>query len=293
MTATTPDRYLVGLIGSGITHSLTPPMHEREAQELGLRYLYVPVDLDRLQLPPGFLGGMIRYGRLLGFRGFNVTHPCKQAVMEFLDTLAPSAAAVGAVNTVVFDRETGQAIGHNTDVYGFQENLLRGLPGASLEKVVVLGAGGAGSAIAHSLLDLGAGQVIAVDPDPARLQTLGASVDARFGGSRFDAISPSGAAAALADATGLVNATPVGMAAHPGTPVSAEVLRRDLWVADVVYLPLRTELLRAARALGCRTLDGGGMAVFQASAAFELFTGCHPDSDRMLRHFADLTADVS
>ena len=90
----------------------------------------------------------------------------------------------------------------------------------------------------------------------------------------------------LADADGLIHATPTGMAAHPGLPLPEELLRAELWVAEVVYRPLETELLKRARELGCRTLDGGGMAVMQAAGAFELFTGVTPDRERMLRHFA-------
>ena len=97
----------------------------------------------------------------------------------------------------------------------------------------------------------------------------------------------------LADADGLIHATPTGMAAHPGLPLPEELLRPELWVAEVVYRPLETELLRRARELGCRTLDGGGMAVLQAAGSFELFTGVTPDRERMLRHFAELTQGVS
>jgi shikimate dehydrogenase len=261
-------------------------MHEREAERLGLRYLYMPIDLDQLDLPPDYLVGMIKYARLLGFRGLNVTHPCKQAVLEHLDDVAPEAAAIGAVNSVVF--RSGRAVGHNTDAYGFEQSLLRGLPGASLERVVVLGAGGAGSAVAHTLLGLDARQVVVVDPDESRLEKLVESLRRRFHFARFAVAAPDDLPRCLGDATGMVNATPVGMAAHPGMPLAAALLRGDLWVADIVYLPLETALLRAARQVGCRTLDGGGMAVFQAAAAFELFTGLSPDSVRMLEHFAEL-----
>jgi shikimate dehydrogenase len=263
-------------------------MHEREAERLGLRYLYVPIDLDRLDLPTGYLAGMITYAQLLGFRGFNVTHPCKQAILEHLDEVASTAAEVGAVNTVVF--RDGRSIGHNTDLYGFEQNLVRGLPRASLDKVVILGAGGAGSAVAHAVLGLDANRIVVIDMNEARLNQLEASLGKRFKSSRFSVAAPIDARVELIDATGLVNATPMGMGAHPGMPLSGDILRPDLWVADIVYLPLETELLRTARDIGCQTLDGGRMAVFQAAAAFELFTGQQPDSDRMQRHFAELTA---
>lgn len=276
------ERYLVGLIGSGIRASLTPPMHERAAERLGLKYLYLPIDVDGVDL-----GGLVRYARLLGFRGLNITHPFKQAVLEHLDEVSPVASAIGAVNTIVF--VAGRAVGHNTDAYGFEQGFLRGLPGAPLDKVVVLGAGGAGSAVAHTLLGIGAKQVVVADPVEARLAQLAESLSRRFQRSRFLATPPGNLEGNLREATGLVNATPMGMTAHPGIPLPPKLLRPDLWVADIVYLPLETELLRVARKEGCRTLDGGGMAVFQAVAAFELFTGRSPDAARMLEDFAQLS----
>jgi len=222
-----------------------------------------------------------------GFSGLNVTHPCKQAVLAHLDELAPDAAALGAVNTVVL-RE-GRRIGHNTDAWGFREALRRGLPGASLERVVQLGAGGAGAAVAHALSSLGVGELLLYDVDSGRAEALAERLAAQGAAGRI-VVAPD-LARALAVASGLVNATPVGMAAYPGLPLPAELLRPELWVADIVYFPLETELLRTARAIGCRTLDGSGMAVFQAVRAFELFTGRTPDPERMRRHFERLGAD--
>jgi shikimate dehydrogenase len=114
---------------------------------------------------------------------------------------------------------------------------------------------------------------------------------ARFGAGR--AVVVGDLAAEVAAADGLVNCTPVGMAKLPGTPLPVALLRPALWVAEIVYFPLETELLRAARAIGCRTLDGGGMAVFQAVGAFRLFTGLEPDAARMQRHFAAMSAAAS
>ena len=115
---------------------------------------------------------------------------------------------------------------------------------------------------------------------------MAAGLCERFGAGR--AVAGRDLAAAMASADGLINTTPVGMAKYPGLPLPADLLRPGLWVAEIVYFPLETELLRTARALGCRTLDGGGMAVFQAVMAFHLFTGIAPDPERMLRHFAEL-----
>lgn len=269
--------FLVGLIGSGVTTSLTPPLHEREADALGLRYLYRVLDLDELAVPAVAVGELVAAARLAGYDGLNVTHPVKQLVLDHLDELSPDAAAVGAVNTVVFT--DGRAVGHNTDVTGFARAMTTGLPGAALDTVVLLGAGGAGAAVGHALLSLGVRDLRVVDVDPGRAGQLAD----RLGGR-----ATAGTPGDLDGADGLVHATPTGMAAHPGLPVPVELLRPDLWVVDIVYRPLVTELLAAARARGCRVLDGGRMAVFQAVDTFRIITGREPDADRMLRHFDSL-----
>jgi shikimate dehydrogenase len=277
---------LVGLIGAGIQASLTPALHEREGAEQGLRSIYKLIDLEQLGLSIEALPELLTAAQRLGFAGLNITHPCKQAVIPWLDELSADARALGAVNTVVF--RDGKRIGHNTDWWGFAESFRRFLPGAKLGRVVQLGAGGAGAAVGHAALTLGVGHLTIIDTEASRAEALAAALSARFGAERATA----GAAldAAVAEADGLINTTPVGMAKYPGTPLPATLLHPALWVAEIVYFPLETELLRAARALGCRTLDGGGMAVFQAAEAFRLFTGIDPGLDRMLRHFAALTA---
>lgn len=288
------DAYLVGLIGSGIGTSLSPALHEREADRKGLRYVYRIVDIDVLGVPPEAVGDLLRSARDLGFDGLNITHPCKQLVLPHLDALSPQAQALGAVNSVVIDTD-GRATGHNTDVTGFAESFARGMPGVPLQHVVQLGAGGAGAAVAHALLTLGAERITLVDALPERAAALATALSRHFGADRAAMAGPERLPALLAaadEAGGLVHATPTGMAAHPGLPLPAELLHPGLWVADVVYRPLETELLRTARAAGCVTLDGGGMAVFQAADAFRLFTGQEPDSTRMLADFRQLTGAV-
>ncbi|MDH6515328.1 shikimate dehydrogenase [Streptomyces sp. SAI-135] len=284
------DSFLVGLIGAGIGPSLSPALHEREADRQGLRYLYRRIDIDVLGARPEAVGELVRAARDLGFDGLNITHPCKQLVVGHLDGLAPQAEALGAVNTVVF--EDGRATGHNTDVTGFAASFARGLPDVPLDRVVQLGAGGAGAAVAHAMLTLGAGRVTVVDALADRAAGLAAALNRHFGEGRAAAAGPDRLAPLLADADGLVHATPTGMAAHPGLPLPAGLLRPALWVAEVVYRPLETELLRTARALGCATLDGGGMAVFQAVDAFRLFTGREPDAARMLADIGELAGAV-
>jgi shikimate dehydrogenase len=271
---TRTDTYLTGLIGAGIGTSLSPPLHEREAAALGLRYAYRTLDIERLDSD---LEELLARAVDAGYDGLNVTHPCKRDVLEHLDELSEAAEALGAVNTVVI--RDGRTTGHNTDATGFAESVRRGLAGAALDRVVLVGAGGAGSAVAHALRGLGCRQLEIFDADRDRAASLARAVDAR----PIDALR-------LDRADGLVHATPTGMEGHGGIALDPELLHRDLWVADIVYRPLETSLLRAARERGCRTLDGGGMVVFQAADSFELFTGIRPDRERMLRHFAELTA---
>lgn len=275
---------LAGLIGAGIQASRTPAMHEHEGDAQGIRYLYRLIDLDQLGVTSAALPELLDAAQRLGFTGLNITFPCKQAIIPLLDELSPEARGIGAVNTVVF--QDGKRIGHNTDCLGFAEGLRRGLPDVARERVVQMGAGGAGAAVAHALLQDGVQQLTIFDVEPARAAELAANLNASFGAGRAQAGSD--LPAAMAEAQGLVNTTPVGMAKLPGLPLPAELLHADLWVAEIIYFPLETELLRAARALGCQTLDGGKMAVFQAVKAFELFTGREADAERMMAHFASM-----
>lgn len=275
---------LVGLVGTGIQASRTPALHEREGAEQGLRYVYKLIDLEVLGIDPSTLPEILTAAQRFGFAGLNITHPCKQMVIPLLDELSPDAEALGAVNTVVL--QDGRRIGHNTDWWGFAESFRRELPDVAMDRVVQFGAGGAGAAVAHALLTLGVGVVIIVDTDEARARSLAAALCGRFGDGR--ALASSALAEAMARADGMINTTPMGMAKYPGMAVSADLLRAEMWVADIVYFPLETELLREARARGCRVMAGGGMAVFQAVAAFRLFTECEPDAGRMLRHFEEM-----
>jgi shikimate dehydrogenase len=289
MTRSSRPSFLVGLIGAGIQGSRTPAMHEREGDEQGLRLLYKKIDLERLGLGAADLPELLQAAERMGFAGLNITHPCKQAVIPHLHELSPDVAALGAVNTVVL--RDGRRIGHNTDWSGFAESFQRGLPGATLDRVVQLGAGGAGAAVAHALMTLGARELLLSDIERERAAKVAAGLCERFGQGRARASDD--LATDITRADGLVHCTPTGMAKHPGLPLPAELLRPALWVAEIVYFPLETELLRVAREHGCRTLDGGGMAVFQAVEAFRLFTGVTPDAQRMMRHFAELGASAT
>ena len=277
--------FLVGLIGAGIQASRTPAMREREGAEQGLDYTYRMIDLEVLGVGIEALPDLLQKAESEGFAGLNITYPCKQAVLAHLTDLSDDARALGAVNTV--ELRDGKRFGHNTDWSGFAKSLRCGLPDASLRKVVQLGAGGAGAATAYAALTMGVGQLALFDIDSERSCQLAASLNKRFGDGR--AVAVTDLAITVQDADGLIHATPTGMVTHPGLPLPANLLRPTMWVSEIVYFPLETELLRIARALGCRTLNGSGMAVFQAAEAFRLFTGISPDAERMRRHFDSMT----
>lgn len=274
---------LTGLLGRDILGSSSPKLHEAEAEAQGLRLTYLLFDFAQRGWPESRLPAVLEALATLGFAGVNVTHPFKQSVMAHLDALSPGAELVGAVNTVSF--ADGRLTGYNTDVIGFEESMRTGLPGAALDHVVQYGAGGGGAATAHALLAMGTQRLTLFDADGSRAETLRAELARHFSVDRVDIGTD--AVAAARSAGGFVNATPIGMENYPGSAIPVELLEPHQWVADIVYFPLKTQLLAEARARGCRTLDGGRMVVFQAAAAYEIFTGCKADPERMLESFME------
>jgi shikimate dehydrogenase len=243
---------------------------------------YQLIDLAQRE---GVLPELMRAARVMGFAGLNITYPCKQSVIPLLDALSEEARAIGAVNTVV--RESERFVGYNTDGSGWSWGFRRALPAADLSRVVLLGAGGAGSACADAVLRLGAQQLVIVDRERGRAADLAERLNRYFPGK----VTTAGdAAAGLQGASGLIHATPVGMAALPGMPLPEKLLQRSMWVSEVVYVPLETPLLQAARRIGCATADGGHMNVGQAIGAFKLFTGLDADPARMEGHFRQLVS---
>lgn len=278
----TQPRYLTGLIGRDIQASLSPMLHESEGDAQGLRLIYRLFDLAADGMGVEDLPRLLDALQLAGFAGVNVTHPYKQAITAHLDELSPQAQQIGSVNTVVFS--AGRRIGYNTDIYGFAQNLRAGLsPDARFGRVVQMGAGGAGAATAHALMELGVGELTLFDPAQQRARELAAALNAVHGAGR--AIVGDDLPASVAAADGIVNATPIGMKGYPGSAIPQPLLRPALWVTDIVYFPLETQLLRDAREAGCATLDGSGMTVYQAVRAFEHFTGRAADPQRMSRNF--------
>lgn len=268
-----------GLIGMDIQSSRSPEMHETEARAQGLSLSYRLFDLAADDRGSAALAATLDAVEADGFSGVNVTHPFKQKVLALLDELSDEARAIGAVNTVVF--RDGQRRGYNTDSSGFAEGFQRQLNDVDLSRVVQIGAGGAGAATAMAMVQLGCRELAIFDPQGDRAQALVERLPGNVARVTRDIADE------LARSNGLINATPIGMEGHAGMPVDARLLRPDLWVADVVYFPLETELLRRAREIGCRTAHGGDMAVFQAARAFDLFTGRVADRERMAARFQE------
>ena len=275
---------LVGLIGANIQKSLSPAMFEDACAALGIAGHYHLMDLDCL--PGRSLPDLLAAARTAGFAGVNVTFPCKEAVLPLLDEVSAEAREIGAVNTVTIDA-VGRTVGHNTDRTGFRRSVEETIGRDRVEgrQAVLVGAGGAGRAVAFALFDLGLKRLLVSDRNATQADGLAAAV----GRHRCEIVADP--AAALAQSVGLVNATPVGMAGGlPGLPVSPDAVRREHWLADVIYTPLETELVLMARARGAVAMGGSGMCVHQAVETFRLFTGRTTDLARMQATFAAAAA---
>jgi shikimate dehydrogenase len=212
--------------------------------------------------------------RLLGFSGVNVTFPYKEAVIPLLDALAPGAAAIGTANTVVV--RDGILTGHNTDATGFSSAFASVLGSPGEAPVALIGAGGVGRAIGFAMAEVGARALRIFDSDAAKAQALAVRLS-----DRLDVRVCSSVGEALAGAGGVINGTPIGMLPNRDSPVPANLLHKDMFVADAVYTPLHTPLLTAARAVGARLMTGRELCIHQAADAFRLFTGLEASRERI------------
>lgn len=287
MTISIAPSVLIGLIGRGVGPSLTPPMHELEGARHGLRYIYRSINFTGDGADEDTLRDLIHHARALGFDGLNLTYPVKQTAVALLDEMSPAARMIGAVNTVRWEND--RLIGDNTDISGFRASLIDALGDAPLGRTVAMGAGGAGSAVGHAAAMQGVERLTIVDVDLQRAEALAQDI-ASTHHQPVDAGTPEHLDQLLAQADGLINATPMGMAHHPGSPVDKAMLRSDMWVCDIVYRPVETALLVAAKDQGCRTVSGLGMAMHQAADAFEIFTGRNADRQAMLADLRSLVA---
>jgi len=264
---------LVGLIGWPVSHSVSPAMHNAAFAALGLdwRYVLLPVD----PALPGAVGDAVRGMRALGLCGINVTVPHKQAVLPFLDRIAPAAQAMRAVNTIIVEAD-GSLTGDNTDAPGFIADLrAHGVEPAG-RRVLVLGAGGSARAIVYGLAQAGAKQITVANRSVARAQQLLDDLRPFFGVTTGAAIAlPDGLADVAAESTLVVNCTSLGMTPNVDTtPWPVELpLHPEQIVYDLVYNPADTRLLQQARAGGAQAIGGLGMLIWQGALAFAHWTG--------------------
>ncbi|WP_458094783.1 shikimate dehydrogenase [Roseomonas sp. WA12] len=271
---------LAGLLGWPVSHSRSPLLHGTWLARHGIDGAYVP-----LPVRPERFAGAVRALADLGFRGANVTIPHKEAALAACDLVEEEARRIGAVNTLVFHPD-GQIEGWNTDGWGFLESLAEQAPGFSVASgpAVILGAGGGARAVAHALLSAGCPRLTLVNRSPARAEALAEELSAH-GGRVAVAEAPPLEAAAL-----LVNTTSQGMRGQPALDIDLAPLPGHAVVADIVYVPLETPLLVAARARGLVGVDGLGMLLHQGRRGFQAWFGAMPAVDAELR--ALVAADI-
>ncbi len=263
---------LTALIGSPVSHSISPQMHNEAFRQLGLDYVYTAFDIK-----PEDLEAAVKGLRAIHIAGFNVTMPHKTAVASLVDELTPAARIAGAVNTVI--NKDGRFIGHTTDGIGFMDSLRDNGEDITGKKMTILGCGGAATAIcAQAALDGTAAIDIFVRPASMpraeefakRVRELSACRTAVF-----DLTDPKALRSSIEGSAILTNATSVGMA--PDTDAclipDAGFLRPDLIVFDIIYEPKQTKLYRMAASAGCHTYNGMYMLLFQGAASFECWTG--------------------
>jgi shikimate dehydrogenase len=280
-------RMLIGLIGANIKGSMSPALFADAFAAAGIDGYYHLIDADAL--PGRRLPDFFQSIKALGFAGANITYPFKQDIMSLLDAVDPEAAQVGAVNTVAIASD-GRTTGYNFDRVGWRNSFAAsfGADSAKDTTVVQIGAGGAGRAVAYALMDLGVATLVLHDLDTARADTLRSEIAGHYGASRCRLARD--LERDITEASGVVNATQVGMSGFPGNPVPIAALKPQHWAADVIYTPMQTAFLKAAAAKGARTLNGAGMCVYQAAEALRLFTGAAPDIARLHRAFATAVA---
>lgn len=262
---------LAGVLGWPIGHSLSPALHRFWLQRAGIDGVFLP-----LAVAPDKLGTVLRGLACAGFSGVNVTVPHKEAALALVDEHDPLAARIGAVNLVAMTRD-GRLRGSNSDAAGFISHLEASAPGwrPAGGSAILLGAGGAARAVAVALLDAGIARLVILNREPRRAAALAAALDdPRIEAAGLERFPDLARGAGL-----LVHATPAGMAGRPPIAIDLALLPADAIVYDLVYRPLETPLLAAARARGLRTVDGLGMLIRQAVPAFRTFYGADPEVD--------------
>jgi len=265
---------LAGVIGAPVAHSKSPALHGYWLKKYGIRGHYLPLEVAQTDLED-----VLQTMPKMGFVGANVTIPHKETALRLADQISDRAALIGAANTLIF-RKDGTIHADNTDGYGFLENLRHGVPGWTAEDgpCAVLGAGGAARAVVASLLEAGAQEIRLSNRTRNRADALREEF-----GTKVVVYEWVQAGNAIDGAATVVNTTSLGMTGKSEFRVPLDGLSPDAVVSDLVYAPLETKLLRRAREIGCRTVDGLGMLLHQAVPGFERWFGVRPEVDEGLR----------
>ncbi len=265
----TVNTKLVILLGNPLGHSVSPAMHNRVFEKLGLDFCYMPV-----QVAPDNLKAVFAGLTKMNVAGFNVTIPHKIRIIEHLDALDPLAATIGAVNTICV--KEGKTIGYNTDGHGFIQSLENeGGISARGKRIFLIGSGGAARAIAMTLAFHGAAKIFIANRTLAKAQSLAMEINEKIGNcAEAVEVLPKDRREIITSCDILVNGTNVGMSPQDEElPIDAESLFEHLVVADIVYNPHTTRLLVTAQAKGCKIVHGLGMLIHQGAAGFKLWTG--------------------
>lgn len=265
---------LAGVIGSPVAHSRSPRLHQHWLRRYGIQGHYIPMDIASEDLEAA-----LKTLPKLGFIGVNVTIPHKEHILRLADVVSDRAALIGAANTIVF-REDGKVHADNTDSYGFLENLRHGAPGwiPNAGPAAVLGAGGAARAVIIALLDSGVEEIRLSNRTKTRAESLRQEFGTKI--TVYDWVQ---AGNMLEGAATVVNTTSLGMVGKPDLRIPLDAIDKSAVVTDLVYTPLETHLLTVARSMGCRTIDGLGMLLYQAAPGFERWFGIRPEVDDELR----------
>jgi shikimate dehydrogenase len=268
---------LAGIMGWPVAHSRSPALHNFWLDEHGIDGAYVPLPVRPEELATALLALP-----KLGFRGCNLTHPHKEMALSVVDRVEPLARRIGAMNTVIVGAD-GSLEGRNTDFYGFRENLREGAPDwqPTSGTAVVLGGGGGARAVVAALVEMGVAELRLVNRTRSRAERIAEDLAAPRG--QISILPWEARDAALKDAALLVNTTSLGMTGEPELAIDLALLPPQAVVADLVYVPLETALLAAARRRGHRCVDGLGMLLHQGRPGFEAWFGTPVNATRELR----------
>ena len=268
---------LAGVIGNPVAHSRSPLVHGHWLKKYGIAGHYVPLHVETTELEQ-----VLRTLPKMGFVGANVTIPHKEQIMEIADQVTDRATLIGAANTLIF-RPDGSILADNTDGYGFLTNLHQSAPDwdPASGPAVVFGAGGASRAVIASLLEAGVPEILLSNRTRERADQFRNEF-----GSRIKVVDWVQVGNLVEQAALLVNTTSLGMVGKPRLRVPLDGLRKDTVVTDLVYTPLKTEMLQWAEDVGCTTVDGLGMLLHQAVPGFERWFGTRPEVDDDTREAA-------